>query len=475
MDKPDPLTVHFNFSGEVDIHNELVITFSDDMIPLGGERDGKEIFFLTPQVKGKYHWRDAKTLVLKPEQALAYSTRYKAIVKGGISSLNNKRLKKEHPIIFTTPTPRPRRLEAGDTTQYTRHNVTITKIPVDKRIRLDFNQPVTKKEVANKILVTKRNSKTAIKVSCTQFSEKSIRLKFPKPLERETDYRVLFKKGFTGSEGNTGTKKEYFFYLSTLKTFKVDSFPLTIRKNIKKIPVSFSYKLKEVTKKHISVYILREGKPKTPCQFGLTVKNSNLSIYPTEPIPDGQHLEVQISKNLKSIRNETLKKDTRFTIKICSLLPEIFPVLEKEKPELYFNGIKNIKFSLLKYKDTVLDLLTESRFQTIAEGRKILLDKKHIEKEYTFQHQTGKGEAVRFPLDIKKLETKTGAPDQSPIQQGLYAFKIDSLEVRNTCNKKRFVYFIKALYSGTFTWMPTKVQGMYHPQYYGRAMIKKIK
>ncbi|MCP4154523.1 MAG: hypothetical protein GY757_42765 [bacterium] len=41
--------------------------------------------------------------------------------------------------------------------------------------------------------------------------------------------------------------------------------------------------------------------------------------------------------------------------------------------------------------------------------------------------------------------------------------------------KKRFVYFIKALYSGTFTWMPTKVQGMYHPQYYGRTMIKKIK
>ncbi|MCP4150886.1 MAG: hypothetical protein GY757_24280 [bacterium] len=40
--------------------------------------------------------------------------------------------------------------------------------------------------------------------------------------------------------------------------------------------------------------------------------------------------------------------------------------------------------------------------------------------------------------------------------------------------KKRFVYFIKALYSGKFTWMPTTVQGMYNPQYYGRTTIRKI-
>ncbi|HSQ34949.1 MAG TPA: carboxypeptidase regulatory-like domain-containing protein, partial [Candidatus Binatia bacterium] len=32
----------------------------------------------------------------------------------------------------------------------------------------------------------------------------------------------------------------------------------------------------------------------------------------------------------------------------------------------------------------------------------------------------------------------------------------------------RLVYFIKAMYSGRFTWMPTVAQGMYHPQYFGR-------
>jgi uncharacterized protein YfaS (alpha-2-macroglobulin family) len=40
--------------------------------------------------------------------------------------------------------------------------------------------------------------------------------------------------------------------------------------------------------------------------------------------------------------------------------------------------------------------------------------------------------------------------------------------------KHRVVYFVKALYTGTFTWLPTEVQGMYHPQYFGRNAVQKI-
>jgi uncharacterized protein YfaS (alpha-2-macroglobulin family) len=38
----------------------------------------------------------------------------------------------------------------------------------------------------------------------------------------------------------------------------------------------------------------------------------------------------------------------------------------------------------------------------------------------------------------------------------------------------RIVYFIKAMYSGRFTWMPTIAQGMYHPQFFGRTDSKAI-
>jgi hypothetical protein len=38
----------------------------------------------------------------------------------------------------------------------------------------------------------------------------------------------------------------------------------------------------------------------------------------------------------------------------------------------------------------------------------------------------------------------------------------------------RIVYFIKAMYSGRFTWMPAVAQGMYHPQYFGRTAIETV-
>ena len=38
----------------------------------------------------------------------------------------------------------------------------------------------------------------------------------------------------------------------------------------------------------------------------------------------------------------------------------------------------------------------------------------------------------------------------------------------------RIVYFIKAMYGGRFTWMPTIAQGMYHPQYFGRTAIQTV-
>jgi uncharacterized protein YfaS (alpha-2-macroglobulin family) len=38
----------------------------------------------------------------------------------------------------------------------------------------------------------------------------------------------------------------------------------------------------------------------------------------------------------------------------------------------------------------------------------------------------------------------------------------------------RVVYFIKAMYEGRFTWMPTVAQGMYHPQYFGRTAMQTV-
>jgi len=65
-------------SGQLnDISNkELVIVFSDDMVALGGKREGEKIVHIKPAVKGEFLWRGTKTLVFKPETRFAFSTRY---------------------------------------------------------------------------------------------------------------------------------------------------------------------------------------------------------------------------------------------------------------------------------------------------------------------------------------------------------------------------------------------------------------
>ena len=40
--------------------------------------------------------------------------------------------------------------------------------------------------------------------------------------------------------------------------------------------------------------------------------------------------------------------------------------------------------------------------------------------------------------------------------------------------KIRVVYFIKAMCAGVFTWLPAVVQGMYHPQYFGRCPTRTV-
>lgn len=57
-------------------------------------------------------------------------------------------------------------------------------------------------------------------------------------------------------------------------------------------------------------------------------------------------------------------------------------------------------------------------------------------------------------------------PDHAPGRIVFYSYTING--------KIRILYYIKAMYRGTFTWMPTVVQGMYDPNIYGRNGTCKV-
>ena len=52
------LTISHNLPGTLwNLHDkEVVVTFSHDMVPLGGQREGRSILDISPKVEGEFLW-----------------------------------------------------------------------------------------------------------------------------------------------------------------------------------------------------------------------------------------------------------------------------------------------------------------------------------------------------------------------------------------------------------------------------------
>ena len=197
---PDPaqtsLEVTYNLSGELhDISNkELAITFSHDMVPLGGKRKGKNMVHITPGVKGEFTWRGTKTLVFKPKSRFAFSTRYRVTVRKGITSIGGKALKQDIKWEFTTPLPYPEKYRFSFMYDFMNFSNGSKRENVGTKNNLFFlfDQPVSIKDFKKKLLVTDLTSKKKLKVECSylrQRNRKFIEIKFITALKNQTTYQ----------------------------------------------------------------------------------------------------------------------------------------------------------------------------------------------------------------------------------------------------------------------------------------------
>ncbi len=157
------LEVTYNLSGKLhDLSNkELVITFSHDMVPLGGKRKGKNIVHITPAVKGKFIWRGTKTLVFKPKSRFAFATRYRVTLKKGVTSIGGKILKQDIKWEFTTPLPYPDKYRFSFMYDFINFSNGSKRENVGTKNNLFFlfDQPVSIKDFKKKLLVTELTSK----------------------------------------------------------------------------------------------------------------------------------------------------------------------------------------------------------------------------------------------------------------------------------------------------------------------------
>ncbi len=144
----EDLKVIYNLSGILQglENKELAVTFSDDMLPLGGKRDGSAIVRITPQVKGEFTWRGNRTLAFKPDPRFRYSTTYTAVIPAGTRSLAGKVLPREIRWQWSTPQAYPIEIKVGARdyfSQLTPGEKLDNPVWVKDAITLRFNQPVS--------------------------------------------------------------------------------------------------------------------------------------------------------------------------------------------------------------------------------------------------------------------------------------------------------------------------------------------
>ena len=142
------LKAAYNLSGVLQglENKEMAISFSDDMLPLGGKRAGAAILKITPAVKGEFFWRGNRTLAFKPEPRFRYSTTYTAVIPAGTRSLAGKVLRKEMRWQWSTPQAYPVEIKT-DGQEYFSDLLPGKKLDfqvwVKDSLILRFNQPVS--------------------------------------------------------------------------------------------------------------------------------------------------------------------------------------------------------------------------------------------------------------------------------------------------------------------------------------------
>ncbi|MEI6614813.1 MAG: Ig-like domain-containing protein, partial [Chrysiogenales bacterium] len=219
------LKVIYNLSGNLQTleNKELVITFSDDMAPLGGKRDGGAIVQITPAIKGEFFWRGNRSLAFKPEARFRFSTTYTATIPAGTRSLAGKTLPQALRWQWNTPLVLPVAIKTAaqdyfsDLTPGEKLNF---QVWVKDAITLRFNQPVTAVSAKDFIVLKETKSGEPELIRAFQKAADEVEIQYTRDLKRGADYQFIVKKGFCGSEVSTGTDKDFTFTFATIPSFQ---------------------------------------------------------------------------------------------------------------------------------------------------------------------------------------------------------------------------------------------------------------
>ncbi|MCX6555373.1 MAG: carboxypeptidase regulatory-like domain-containing protein [Candidatus Aminicenantes bacterium] len=322
----EDLKIIYSLSGNLqNLENkELAVTFSDDMLPLGGKRNGSAIIKITPAVKGEFFWRGNRTLAFKPEPRFRYSTTYTATIPAKTRSLAGKVLKKELRWQWATPLAFPREIKNSslDYASSLSANEKLTiSVWVNDSLILRFDQLVSAASAKDSFILTETKSGKPVAIRIFQKTIAELEIRSTRELQRGTLYKFIIKKGFCGSEGSTGTDREFAFTFETVPPFRyAGPAPLVLFPDSPNFWLYFSNPLAEFNQRLINIFKISKKEKKT-LKFHLEPSyrgDENLILVIDEELSSGDALRVEVDRSLTNIHGEQLPEKLELEARVCS-------------------------------------------------------------------------------------------------------------------------------------------------------------
>lgn len=210
---------------------------------------------------------------------------------------------------------------------------------------------------------------------------------------------------------------------------------LTIRQDqAPEIRLEFNHPISEASKEHISIFrTVKDSDELQPVHdFNIRTQWMYLVVEFTRQLYPGEQLILRLKKGIKSYYGESLESEVHLTLTVCSPMPVFFLDPGSSALDLFLRNTKHIDFTLVKFKDSLLEQLKNTTPSGIFKDNfknEAVIDAK-IEKQINLKSEG----AEQFSIDLKK---ETGG------EGGLFGVKINHMESYNHCQDKKIDDFIK--------------------------------
>ncbi len=370
------LKVQGNLSGkltEVD-NRELVLLFSEDMVPLGGQRDPQTLLRIAPAIAGEFTWRGTRTLAFRPENRWAYSTRYSVEIPAGVAALDGKSKTRGKRWSFSTPPPRPvsvgRFEENGQWQEIREGKVLYEPLWVADPLIVVFDQPVTLAGLRSFLEVRSEPDNRSAAFTLAQINPTTVRIAWSSPLAREARYRVEVNRGFAGAEGELGRDQDFVFKFVTVPRFRVEPRFFDFTADTTRFQVRFSNPLGKIGLSAIGLSVIRAGQESVlPCHVDALSEGNEwlwVRLEEGQRLTAGDSIRVKVGEPVTNGWGEALTPpfDQVYLIG-SSPWPRVTSEFVGNNLKVDWKSMSHLSLHLYKLRNDFLD-------QTAAPGRGIL-------------------------------------------------------------------------------------------------------